>query len=198
MRQIQIKNCEVCKKPFEKKVTCSQFDWDNSVRYCSKSCAKTGKSPSNKGIPMSEDMKLHLSKVLLGRRCNTGRTHFKKGSHPSPATEFKKGQTSHWKGKPNPHFAGANNPRWKGGIYPQHLKERHSDKMKKIRLEVFKRDDYTCKNCGRKRKPKDRVILQIHHIKSFAIHKELRFDKNNIITLCAECHRKTDTYGKNL
>lgn len=178
MDKIETKQCLECQSIFEK--DCSSVNWDRR-KYCSQDCASKAKSKNMKGICF-----------------NTGRTHIKKGQRLSPATEFKKGQTSHWKGKPNPHFAGANNPRWKGGIYPQHLKERHSDKMKKIRLEVFKRDDYTCKNCGRKRKPKDRVILQIHHIKSFAIHKELRFDKNNIITLCAECHRKTDTYGKNL
>jgi hypothetical protein len=180
MDKLKTKKCEECKIEFEKKIDCSNFNWALQ-KFCSNVCASKAKSRNMKGICF-----------------NTGRTHIKKGQRLSPSTEFKRGQTSPQKGKPNPHFTGANNPKWKGGIYPQHLKERHSDRMKKIRLEVFKRDDYTCKNCGRKRKPKDRVILQIHHIKSFAIHKELRFDINNIVTLCAECHRKTDTYGKNL
>lgn len=190
------KLCQLCGKVFEKKTNCSKKKWELS-KFCSRLCQTKGRVYLNPRYSFPKGNK-PWNKGMKGICFNTGRTHFKKGSHPSPTTEFKKGQTSYWKGKPNPHFAGANNPRWKGGIYPEHLKERHSDKMKKIRLEVFKRDDYTCQNCGRKRKPKDRVILQIHHIKSFAIHKELRFDKNNIVTLCAECHRKTDTYGKNL
>lgn len=178
MDKIETKKCQECERVFEK--DCSSFNWITR-KYCSLLCASKAKSKSMKSICF-----------------NTGRTHIKKGQRLSPSTEFKKGQVSPWKGKPNPHFAGANNPRWKGGIYPQHLKERHSEKMKITRAEVFKRDNYTCKFCGRKRKPKDRVILEIHHKKSFAIHKELRFDMKNIITLCKECHKITDSYGKNL
>jgi len=167
------------------------------MRYCSLSCAKKGKVPHNKGVPMTEEMKLHLHKVLLGRTTNTGRTHIKTGQHLSPETEIKPGTVSWLKGKKNLNFTGPNNPRWKGGITPEHLKIRWSVEMKNFRNEIFKRDNYTCKFCGRCRKAGDRVILNVHHLKSFAIHKELRFDKNNVITLCRECHQKTDTYGVN-
>lgn len=133
-----------------------------------------------------------MSNKLLGRRCNTGRTHFKKGQHPSLNTEF--GKVEPWnKGKNNPYFSGSNNPKWKGGIYPENLKIRHSDKMKNFNKEVLKRDDYTCKDCKKRG-----VVLNVHHIKPFSTHKELRFDLSNVITLCVECHRKTDTYGRNI
>lgn len=173
------KRCIVCKKVFEKKIDCSNYNWKRQ-KICSKVCASKLLKIKNKGICS-----------------NTGRTHFKKGISGSPKTQFKKGNVSYWKGKTNPYFMGPNNPRWKGGVTPEHLKVRWSMKNKNFRNEIFKRDNYTCKSCGRCRKVGDRVILNVHHLKSFAIHKELRFDKNNVITLCRECHKKTDTYGVN-
>lgn len=160
------------------------------MKSCSLSCAKKGVSPWNKGIPCTEEQKLHLHKVLIGRTCNTGRTHIKKGQRLSPETEFKVGQESYWKGKKNSHFTGPNNPKWKGGITPENKKVRWSLKYKKFREEIFKRDEYTCQHCRRVRKIGDRVVLNVHHKKSFSQHKELRFVKSNVITLCKECHDK--------
>lgn len=148
-----------------------------------------GKAAWNKGVSLSEQQKSHLSEVLKGRTCNTGRTHFKKGQSGNPETQFKKGQVSYWKGKKNPHFTGPNNPRWNGGITPEHKKVRWSQEYKDFRDEIFKRDNYTCKDCGKKRKVGDRVILNAHHKKSFADYPELRFVKSNVITLCKQCHK---------
>lgn len=48
---------------------------------------------------------------------NTGRTHFKKGRHYSPKTEFKKGNKSPCpKGSKRPEFSGNKHPYWKGRI----------------------------------------------------------------------------------
>ena len=76
-----IKICIKCGKNFEKKITCSRKKWE-TIKCCSKSCAKIGVSSWCKGIPKTPEQKLHLHKVLLGRTCNTGRTHFKKGNIP--------------------------------------------------------------------------------------------------------------------
>jgi hypothetical protein len=165
----QTKKCLTCGKLFGKRVTCSKKNWKLS-KFCSKPCLRF--LPGNSFKPP-------------------------KGVRLSPGTEFKKGFTPWNKGKKCPHCTGSKNNRWKGGITPEHLMVRWSVKMKNFRNEVFKRDNYTCKLCGRTRKSGDRVILNVHHIKSFAVHKELRFDKDNVITLCLECHAKTDTYGKN-
>jgi len=93
-----VKKCATCHKEFKKGKNISKKSW-LSVRYCSRSCINIGRSSWNKGIPRTEKEKLHLSKVLLGRCCNTGRTHIKKGQRLSPSTEFKKGNIPWTKGK---------------------------------------------------------------------------------------------------
>ena len=63
---------------------------------------------------------------------------------------------------------------------------RSSKKMKTWRKKVFKRDNFTCQECG-----KANVPLNAHHIKRFYHFPELRFRVSNGITLCEICHRKT-------
>lgn len=75
---------------------------------------------------------------------------------------------------------------WKGGKKPINELIRTSTKMKLWRKSVFERDNYTCRNCGIRG-----TYLEAHHIKSFAYFPELRFDINNGLTLCRECHNKT-------
>lgn len=79
----------------------------------------------------------------------------------------------------------SNNPNWKGGITNENKKERQSDKYKEWRISVFVRDNYTCQHC--------KIIggiLHSHHIKHFSKNKDLRFDINNGLTLCFNCHKK--------
>ena len=62
---------------------------------------------------------------------------------------------------------------------------RHSTEYKKWRSTVFRRDNYTCAICGKKG-----GNLEAHHIKTFAKHKDVRFDPDNGVTLCRGCHRR--------
>lgn len=86
--------------------------------------------------------------------------------------------------------AGSKNSNWKGGITPIHKLIRNSAIYKLWRESVFKRDNWTCKFCGKRG-----VELQADHIKTFAYFPKLRFDIDNGRTLCVDCHRKTDTYA---
>lgn len=62
--------------------------------------------------------------------------------------------------------------------------ERRSYTYKKWKENVLERDNYTCQKCG------TQSNLVVHHIIPFSQNKNLRFDTNNGITLCKECHRK--------
>ena len=91
----------------------------------------------------------------------------------------------------NPHNKqGANNPNWRGGIQSTHLKIRASEEFKRWRNEVFKRDNWTCRNCGKRSNKNEYLRIEAHHIKPFAIFPELRFVIDNGKTLCKKCHSK--------
>ena len=53
------------------------------------------------------------------------------------------------------------------------------------RISVFRRDNYICQKCGA-----TGVLLNAHHIQSFAKFVELRFTVSNGLTLCVACHGK--------
>lgn len=80
--------------------------------------------------------------------------------------------------------SGKNHWNWKGGITPTNQVQRNSKAAKAWRKSVFMRDNYTCALCG-----KVGGRLNAHHIKTWASYPELRFDINNGITLCQDCHR---------
>lgn len=86
---------------------------------------------------------------------------------------------------------GEKNPGWKGGITTENDKIRKSLEYRLWREAVFKRDNYTCVWCGQKG-----GRLNADHIKSFAVHPELRLEIDNGRTLCLPCHKKTSTYGR--
>lgn len=73
---------------------------------------------------------------------------------------------------------------------PENNRIRKSVEYKIWREAVFTRDDYTCQMCFTRGGE-----LNADHIKPFAFYPESRFDVNNGRTLCAPCHKTTDTYG---
>ena len=70
-------------------------------------------------------------------------------------------------------------------------RDRKSPEYRKWRMSVFVRDNYTCQICG-----KVGGNLNAHHIKHFATNIDLRFDVNNGITLCYECHKELHSLTK--
>ena len=80
-------------------------------------------------------------------------------------------------------FTGENSPRWKGGA-KQHGRWRNTKENKDWRTAVYERDNYICQCCG-----KIGYKLNAHHIFNFAKYEDLRFDINNGITFCEDCHK---------
>lgn len=113
------------------------------------------------------------------------------------------------------HFAGADSPVWKGGVARQRS-ERFTYDYRKWRTLVYQRDGYTCQCCGAHSHKGRTVDLNAHHIFNWSDYPELRYDIDNGITLCEDCHNlfhklfgkknvtKTDfdkflnTYGKKI
>ncbi len=77
---------------------------------------------------------------------------------------------------------------WKGDI-SRTLRTIHAKELKNWRISIFERDSYTCQNCR-----KVGNYLEAHHIKEWINYPELRFDINNGITLCHDCHSLTENY----
>lgn len=80
-------------------------------------------------------------------------------------------------------------PCWKGGkkITPRN----RQDYFYKVwRTGVFERDNYTCQKCGRRSKSGNPLALVGHHILNWKTNEELRYDINNGITFCEDCHRE--------
>jgi hypothetical protein len=82
---------------------------------------------------------------------------------------------------------------YKGGITPINHQIRCSLEYRLWRESVFERDNWTCVWCGERG-----GRLNADHIKPFAYFPELRFAIDNGRTLCESCHKKTDSYLKNL
>lgn len=64
----------------------------------------------------------------------------------------------------------------------QHMARNNTYYKEWIR-NVFKRDNYTCKCCGRRG-----GNLNAHHLYNFSEYEYLRYDTENGITLCERCH----------
>lgn len=124
-------------------------------------------SIAHSGKHLSEEHKNKLSIALMGRTVSV--------ENRKKISERQKGNKSHL---------------WKGGISKLHKRIRASAEFKKWRKKVFERDNYTCQECKKRGGE-----LHPHHIKSFTDYPELRFDINNGITLCRECHKLTDNFA---
>jgi 5-methylcytosine-specific restriction endonuclease McrA len=86
---------------------------------------------------------------------------------------------------------GAESHFWRGGVSPKNMKVRKSLKSTLWREEIFKRDNYTCQQCGIKNGYGKTIQLNAHHIKPFSLYPELRFVIDNGTTLCKNCHLLT-------
>lgn len=62
------------------------------------------------------------------------------------------------------------------------------------RKQTLIRDDYTCQICGLR----EIGLMDVDHIKPISIYPELKYEINNLVTLCPNCHRrKTNRERKN-
>ena len=112
--------------------------------------------------------------------------------------ESKLGQVPWNKGKTKDAYkngfkAGSEHGNWKGGKGGI----RDTGEWQRVRLEVYKRDNFTCQECGDRNHEGrgKRISLDAHHIQTVNDAPELALVLTNIITLCKPCHRKTHNFG---
>lgn len=162
--------CEWCQKDII--IKNSSFDKPGR-KFCSKSCrtSSTNKNkvwtPKQKGIVSKRMKELHSGKE-------------KTAQHRSKMSEANRGKKSHF---------------WRGGLTEENKILRNSLEYRNWRDAVYKRDNYTCVECGAKSKKGKAVILNADHIKPWSLYPVLRFQVSNGRTLCINCHKKTETFG---
>lgn len=178
----KILSCANCKRSFYRRMSLitrkGHANVRTSNRYCSRYCfaqsLKTN-TPSNCVVCGKEFYCSKSQQKLRGRKTCSRQCQIE------------------WV---RPFISGENSVFWRGGISSENRKIRYSARMQKWRKAVFERDNYTCQECGARSHPGKPVILNADHIKPFAFFPELRFDLNNGRTLCLPCHRKTETWGR--
>jgi len=178
---------------YKKPNTCQFCLTPNSTRVGRKHCSNKCSYASRTGVKRPLWVVAKIAKANLGKKrskeacLNMRMAHL--GKPTLPTQGFQKGHTVS-KGRKFPERSGANHKWWKGGITPVNQKIRSSSEYADWRTQVFKRDDYTCQECGSRG-----YKLNADHIKPFAYYPELRLAIDNGRTLCVPCHKKTETFG---
>lgn len=86
---------------------------------------------------------------------------------------------------------GENHPKWDSNrTHEKRCKERKTTKDHIWRSTVFARDNRCCCKCGKNKG----VKMVVHHINSYDIHENQRYDIDNGIVMCENCHK--DFHGK--
>lgn len=108
--------------------------------------------------------------------------HWQKVGHPKGMLGKK--HTKETKIKMSLKRKGKLNGNWKGGLTAIKRGLKRTPEYYQWRKAVLERDNKICQECG---KLNSKLV---HHIKSFKEFPKLRFDINNGITLCLDCHKK--------
>lgn len=77
-------------------------------------------------------------------------------------------------------------PNWRGGVAGERQTFARTLKWRRAAMRVWRRDNATCQNCGRKFK-RGGMPFDVHHIAPFRV-KRLRCRLSNLVLLCERCH----------
>lgn len=152
------------------------------------------------GRKHTEESKAKMSKASLGRkrtpeaieksnRANRGRKNGERqlANLRASFTEERLAKLREaWSGPTNPGYIDGKGAERIG----EHRAALGTAAYRRWRQAVYVRDDYTCQLCDVRG-----GNLHADHILPFSSYPELRYELSNGRTLCAECHRKTPTYG---
>lgn len=214
--------CDYCGKIFERRwnyyiKTHSVIDKDSCYDCCQNKREDTNTVKYGKKNPMEiDDFKENQKKSLIEkygvdnvfklesvkeiiRNVNLekyGETSFTKTEEYREKTRntcvSKYGETSHMKTeKYKEMFSGENSPVWKGGVHDERW-DRLQPKYKSWRFRVFERDNFICQKCL-----VHPQYLEAHHILNWKDNIDLRYEVDNGISFCQDCHIEFHRiYGK--
>jgi len=158
-------------------------------------------SSGSKGTKRSDETKLKMSETLKEAYSTGARVHPRLGKTVSEESRKKMRESrlgyyvsEETRRKLSGLRKGEKSHFWKGGVSQENRTERMNFmgtfNYKLWRKRIFERDNYTCQICKQVG-----GTLNADHIKPYSLFPELRLEMDNGRTLCAPCHRKTDTYG---
>lgn len=171
------KICLHCSKEFKVKPYRKDI-----AKFCSRECDSFRKRNTawNRGLHNY----LSPESIAKSKISHTGQIAWNKGLTKETDERVKK-MSEKKSGKPILCLRQEKHWNWKGGITPENRVIRHSAEYRNWRMKVFKRDRFTCVECGyRSVKRRD---IRADHIRPFSMFPELRFNVENGRTLCLPC-----------
>lgn len=123
----------------------------------------------------------HWSRTLNGYNAFEGKKH---SAETRAAMSVKASVPRPWLAGERNGMFGKRSPNYKGGVTPERQRVYSTPEWKALQREVFERDHYRCRRCCKVRRKR-----HAHHVRPWATCVEGRMDKDNLITLCATCHR---------
>lgn len=180
---------------------CNDYYMGYGRGFCSHLCALEYRNTYNNPVK-KENVKVKISISRKGKPTVSGEQHWNWQGKKTVSLFCQDCgrllRTINWGNKgrevkycPKCKSKGSRSPHWRGGTTPQRIKESQTQQYFDFVKAILRRDNYTCRNCGITNGLGKKIKLHVHHIKSYAEYPELRFDINNGITLCNECHFET-------
>ena len=187
-------NCARCGKPFE--TTPSRIESGHGV-YCSREChfppvqfkcvhcgKEFRKSPSTNAQYCSKKCANESEQKSIQASASTSNAWKDTEKRTRILSGIKRrSESDDW--RKSPHFQKGNkHPKYKGNKNARLIAVGRYE-YKQWHAAILRQCHYTCQRCG-KRGGK----LEAHHIKPWAQFPELRYDLQNGIALCHECHKE--------
>lgn len=145
-------------------------------KYCSRECTAVFLSAKYKGKdnPHWKGGETTLICLQCGKEFSLARNRLKYGAKFCSV------------GCSGKYYSGEKNNLYLHGLSKILREERAGTEYAHLRMEIFERDGFTCMMCG-----EQNTYLNAHHIFPFRDFPKLRLNKNNLVTLCIDCHNKT-------